>query len=111
MPEGEGFQRKMPAAEKGVSEIQPSDMRVSVTGTVVDTKGNRFVLDDGSGKIDVSLEEAPDIEASSLVRVMGRVVSVGDGLELQGEIVQDMKGLDNALLNRVRKLEGKLLRI
>lgn len=107
----EDFQRKMPAADKKVSDIQPSDMRVSVTGTVVDVKGNRLVLDDGTGKLEVGLEEAPGIEASSMVRVMGRVVSVGDSLELQGEIVQDMKGLDAGLLAKVRELEARLLKI
>ncbi len=101
----------MPAADRKVSDIKESDMRVSVTGTVVDVKGNRLVLDDGTGKIEVSLEEAPGIEANSPVRVMGRVISTGEGLELQGEIVQDMKGLDTGLLGKVRELEGKLLRI
>lgn len=106
MPEEQGNQRRrLPSLPRRVSELRASDMRVSVIGTVLDRAEDGLVLDDGTGKIDVTLEGPPGTEQGSLIRVLGRVVPLESGFQLQGEIVQDMKGLDMELLNRVRELK------
>lgn len=86
--------QRMPAKEKKISEISVEDTRVNVIGTVVDSKENILAIDDGTGKIDVSFEEKPDIETGKMVRVIGRVISMEGGMELQGEISQDFSGVD-----------------
>ena len=104
MPEGSDF-RRMPAAERLVSEITAQDMRVRVIGTVVDKREGRIVLDDGTGKIDVTFEQPPEVEPQKIVRVFGRVISMEGGLELQGEVVQDLDGFDLDLWKKVKDLE------
>jgi hypothetical protein len=104
MPEGSDF-RRMPALEKTVSEMTPQDMRVRVIGTVLDRKEERLVLDDGTGKIDVSFEKPPEVGNQKLVRVFGRVISMEGGLELQGEVIQELDGFDLDLWKKVRELE------
>jgi len=83
-----------------VSGISQSDVRVSVTGTVIDVSDSGMVLDDGTGRISVSIENKPGIRTGKLVRVLGRVMAAEGGPELSGEIVQDMTGLDMALRKR-----------
>ena len=95
------FRRRMPSPLTRVSEIKPTDQRVSVVGTVIGKADDGIVVDDGSGRIDVSLEgETKDIPER--VRVFGRVVPMEEGFQLQGEFVQDMSKLDLELLNKVR---------
>ncbi|MFQ5648041.1 MAG: replication protein RepA [Candidatus Aenigmatarchaeota archaeon] len=107
MPEGSDFQRRMPAIERRIADIKPEDIRVRVTGTVVGLEDGRIALDDGTGKVEVALEGPVEAEANRLVRVLGRVISSEDGLELQGEVVQDMSGLDLELLKKVQEAENK----
>lgn len=106
MPEegSQDFRRRLPSVFRRVSEISSEDMRVSVIGTVIDRADDGIVLDDGSGKIDVTLTEKPEVESGGLVRVLGRVVPLETGFQLQGELVQDMKGLDMGLLGKVLKV-------
>ena len=110
MPEGtqsSEFQRRMPAVDRQVSEIKPEDIRVKVTGTIVDVQGTRAVLDDGTGKLEMSLGELK-AEPQKLVRVFGRVMAQEGGLELQAEILQDMSGLDLELMRKIREAEKQI---
>ena len=105
MPEeGQGFQRRLPSPLVRVSDIQPSDIRVSVIGTVIGRADDGIVLDDGTGKIDVTLEGQAQ-ETPDRIRVFGRVIPMDNGFQLQGEIIQDMTGLDLELLKKVRSLD------
>jgi hypothetical protein len=109
MPEAEsggGFQRRVAAVERNIADIKPEDIRVKLVGTVLDSQGERVVLDDGTGKIDVVFQEPVSV-SSKIVRVFGRAVPVGDGFELQGEIVQPLDGFDMELWKKVRKIEEK----
>ncbi len=101
------IRKRMPAAEKKISDIKAEDVRVSVLGTVIDKKDNRVVLDDGSGKINITFDEPQEIEINQFVRVFGRVIPVEDGFELQGEIAQDMSRLNMDLYRKIMELEGK----
>lgn len=106
MPESSDFKR-MPAVERAVSDITPQDIRVRVTGTVLDKQGDRIVLDDGTGKINVNFSQPVETEPQKLVRVFGKVISVESGFELEGEIIQDMSGLDLGLWKKVREKESQ----
>ena len=100
----EDVRRRLPFIEKSISEISQEDVRVRIIGTVIDKQENRIVLDDGTGKIDITFDETPSIEINELVRVMGRVIPMENGFELQGEIIQDIAGLDLDLYKKVNGL-------
>ena len=97
--------KRLPSTEKQVSAITNDDIRVGIIGTVLDKQGERIVVDDGPGKAEISLKGEPNISAGQFVRVLGRVMPVEGGFELQGEVVQDMAKLDMGLLKKVRALE------
>ena len=102
---GTVFRRRLPSVFRKVSDIRNEDMRVSVIGTVIDKAEDGLVLDDGTGKIDVTFIEPPGSDFKSLVRVFGRVIPMESGFQLQGELVQDMGGLDMELLKKVEQLK------
>lgn len=98
------FRRRMPSVPKRVAEIAQNDIRVSVIGTVIDISGSNVVLDDGTGKLNISFENPPDLKTSQLARVFGRVMPSESGVELQGEFVQSMDGLDIQLRRKAEEL-------
>jgi uncharacterized protein YdeI (BOF family) len=105
----EGFvKRRIPSAERRISEIMAEDMRVSLIGSVIDKQEDSIILDDGTGKITIGFDNPVEVETDQIVRVFGRVMPIENGFELQGEIVQDMRGMDRELLKRLRELSGNL---
>lgn len=103
--ESDRTRRRMPSVVRKVSDLKPADMRVSLIGTVIDKQENRIVLDDGSGKVSVNFESVPEVKMNQFVRVLGKVVQAGEDLEIDGEIVQDMEGLDKDLYKKVNSLK------
>ena len=95
---------RTPAVFRKVSEIKPDDIRISIVGTIVDSRDSILAVDDGTGKVNVNFEDRPQTGPGQVVRVFGRVIPLEDGVELQGEICQDFSGVDMALWNRVSGL-------
>ncbi len=106
------FQKKLPAADKSIAEIEPEkDIRVKIVGKVVDLGPDSFVIDDGFGSVHVTID--PEINMGSVkvsdnVRVIGRVFASESGFELRAEAVQNANGIDMDLLKKVRDLEKGL---
>ncbi len=93
--------RRLPAIEKKIVDIKESDIRVRLLGTVID-KGEDFImLDDGSGSVKVTTQKP--VEENQLIRVIGRVIVLESGFEIQSEIIQDVKGIDLDLLKAVQE--------
>ena len=107
MSEFTDARKRMTAQERKIKDIKAEDVRVAVLGTVIDRKESTIVLDDGSGKISITFDEPVDLEINQLVRVLGRVIPLENGFELQGEIAQDMSKLDMELYKKVKELETK----
>jgi len=110
MPEGtREFQRRLPSKEKRISDIKPDDIRISITGTVIDKHDDGVVvIDDGTGRVNVAFdtpETVKGVELNQLVRILGRVMPVENGFELQGDALQDMGRLDLELKKRVESLK------
>jgi len=104
MPED---QRRAPARPKKIKEIDlQSDIRVRITGTILSIEQDSVSLDDGSGTVEVFMEEEDldELEESQRIRVLGRVLPTPDSFEIQGEIVQDFSGIDQELHDRVKKV-------
>jgi len=83
---------------KQISEVRPTDSRVSIIGNVVAVGENSFVLDDGTGKIEI-ISDMP-VERNKLVRVFCSVVEE----KLKADIVQDVEGLDVNLFKKLMSL-------
>ena len=105
MPEFQDFQKRMPSVDRTVSGIKPEDIRVAIIGTVIDSQENRMVIDDGTGKVTVSFEAPVQTETSKLVRVLGRVMPMDSGVEIQGDVLQSMDGLDMVLKKKIDEIK------
>ena len=103
--EGEGYViRRVPSVFRNIADIKPEDIRISIVGTIVGKEGDFIVIDDGTGQINVSFDREVDFSPNQLVRVMGRIIPVEGGFELQGEIIQDMSKLDIELFKKVNSI-------
>jgi len=105
MPEERLIRRRLPALEKRIAEIQPeSDVRVRITGTVIDLGPNSVVVDDGSGKLEVYFEEQPKVRNGQLIRIIARILPLIDGFECKGEVVQTLDGFNLELYKKVKEI-------
>lgn len=85
--------KRMPAVEKKISGLDERDIRVSIRGAVIASQDQTIILDDGSAKIKASFD-SPINQDLKMARVIGRVIPFENGLEIHGEILQDMSKLD-----------------
>ncbi len=103
------FQKRLPAIEKAISEIDPEkDIRVKIVGKVVGLGLGSLAIDDGFGTVHVTTDPEINMEllkTSDNVRVTGRVFASENGFELRAESVQNVNGIDIELLKKVRDLE------
>ncbi len=105
MPDESLMRRRLVAVEKRIEDIQPeSDVRVRLIGTVIDVASNSIVVDDGSGKIDISFEREPLVKHGQLVRVITRVLPLMDGFQCRGEAVQTLDGFNIDLYNKAKEI-------
>lgn len=105
MPEDRLIRRRLPAIEKDIASIQPEvDVRVRLTGTVIDAGPNSVVIDDGSGKAEIMFEEQLQVNRGQLVRVIARVLPLIDGFEFRGELLQNLDNFDVNLYKRAKDL-------
>ena len=97
--------KPQPAVERRISEIKSSDTMVLILGTALEVREGDFTLDDGEGQLVVIAdpERVSQLRDGQRVSVLGRIFKDPEPV-LQGEIIQDMDGLDLDLYARVRKL-------
>ncbi|MCD6274733.1 MAG: replication protein RepA [Candidatus Aenigmarchaeota archaeon] len=95
-----------PAVKRKISEINPNlDSRISLIGKIIDIGENLLVLDDGTGKINISFSEEipkPELKIGNMVRIFGFVIP-SEQIEIQAEIIQDMSKLKKEYLEILRK--------
>ena len=94
------FKRK-PYLEKFVKDLSISDFKVSVSGIIVSKSESSFLLDDGTGQIQISAKEIPNFE---YLRVFGKVMPLESGLEIDSEIIQDLSKIDKTIYKKVKEL-------
>lgn len=103
------FQKRLPAQEKNISEIEPDkDIRVRILGKVVDIGEDSFVIDDGEGHVQIAAEAGMSlgsIKINDSVKVIGRVFASENGFELRAEALQNVNGIDFSLYKKVKELE------
>ncbi len=77
--------------------------RVRIMGFVVDVQNGLIELNDDTGRIIVSVETPPKLEA--FIRVFGTVTLSSEGKPLvRADLVQDVSGLDKQLYKRAMRL-------
>ena len=95
-----------PAVKRRVAEINPNlDSRISLIGKIIDIEEKVLVLDDGTGKINISFSDdipKPELKPGQMVRVFGFVIP-SEPVEIQAEIIQDMSKLKLKYLDILRK--------
>jgi hypothetical protein len=96
--------RRLPAVERKIGEIGKNDIRVSILGTVVDKNENVVIIDDGTGKIQATFDDAVNCEVNQLARIFGRIIHTDNGIELQGEICQGMSKIDLSMYRKVQNM-------
>lgn len=101
-----GSQYRACAVPRRISEISEGDEQVRVVGLVVDEGESSFVLDDGSGRLNVLFEDpglVSGVGVGSKVRVFGTPLSIEDSFEIHADIIQDLDELDLDLYKNVRE--------
>jgi uncharacterized protein YdeI (BOF family) len=98
--------------KKKIEEINPeTDLKVNIMGFVVDKKEDTFILDDGSKKIKVFMDNpviAERINVNQLVRVFGSTLPTDEGFEIKADVVQDLSNLNIDLYKKVEGLYSKM---
>ncbi len=97
----EQARRRLPAKEKTIAEIDANDVRVKILGVVIDKDDSAMIIDDGSGKLEVVAENAPEI--GKFVKCIIRIFPLMEGFEARLECYQDMNGFDLELYRRAKE--------
>jgi len=99
--------------KRNIPEINPEvDLKIKVLGFVVDKKENTFVIDDGSGKVKVFVDESSlldNININQLIRVFGSTLPTEDGFEIKADAIQDLSNLNINLYKKVEELYNKIV--
>ncbi|MFH0929389.1 MAG: hypothetical protein V1818_03470 [Candidatus Aenigmatarchaeota archaeon] len=100
--------RRLPAKEKDICSIQPElDVRLRLTGTVIDSSPNSVVIDDGTGKVEIFLEKDPMVRQGQMIRVITRIMPMIDGFECRGEAIQNMDGFNIDLYKKAKEIANR----
>jgi len=98
--------------KKKIEEINPEiDLKVKIMGFVVDKKEDTVVLDDGSKKIKVFMDNpviSEKINVNQLIRVFGSTLPTDEGFEIKADVVQDLSNLNIDLYKKVEGLYNKM---
>jgi len=100
---------RTPSIERAIRDITEADTRVRIVGVVVrcDVGKKLALVDDGTGQIRVLTEKV--LKEGMKVRVIGRVAVLKSGeIEIDGEVIQDLEGLDMELYSTIRDLKKDL---
>jgi hypothetical protein len=104
--------RRLPAKQVEIAKITGDEFRVRVLGTIVDKDeaSGTALIDDGTGRA-VLLFADPELferaKEGSRVRVLGKV-RIGETVEIEVEVMQDMSRLDINLYEQVKYAVEKL---
>ena len=98
--------------KRKIPEINPEvDLKVKILGFVVDKKENTLMVDDGSGKVSVFVDEASlldNVNINQLIRVFGSTLPTEDGFEIKVDAIQDLSNLNINLYKKVEDLYNKV---
>jgi hypothetical protein len=101
---GTSFVREAAVFEEiGALSQEDVGRRVRIMGFVVDVQTGLIELSDDTGRILVSVEDPPKLQA--FIRVFGTVALTSEGNPIvRADLVQDIAGLDKQLYKRAIRL-------
>lgn len=95
-----------------IEEINPeTDSKIKIMGFVVDKKDDTVILDDGSKKAKVFVDNITIVEKmniNQLIRVFGSTLPTDEGFEIKADAVQDLSNLNINLYKKVEELYNKM---
>ncbi|MCX6821189.1 MAG: hypothetical protein NTW30_00250 [Candidatus Aenigmarchaeota archaeon] len=98
--------------KRKIEEINPeTDLKVKIMGFVVDKKDDTVILDDGSKKAKVFVDNITIVEKmniNQLVRIFGSTLPTDEGFEIKADVVQDLSNLNINLYKKVEELYNKM---
>ena len=98
--------------KKKIEEINPeTDLKIKLLGFVVDKKDDTFILDDGSKKVKVFVDNPAIVEKmniNQLIRIFGSTLPTDEGFEIKADVVQDLSNLNINLYKKVDELYNKM---
>lgn len=97
----EEINRTLPYREKLIKDISKDDVKVCISGLIINKNPGNIILDDSTGQITVNIET--NLDLNSFVRVFGRVMPYNN-MEIYGEIIQDFSKIDKFLYRKVQQL-------
>jgi hypothetical protein len=93
--------RPLPFKEKNIVDVSTADIKVAVSGLIIDKDETSFSLDDGIAQIRVLTTE--DWPLTTYVRVYGKVLPEA----LNADIIQDFSIIDKLLYKKVKDILSK----
>ncbi len=96
--------KRFTALEKKIEDVTPEDIRVRISGIVINREESSLLLDDGSGTVRVM--GVYDELKTNRIRVIGKVMPSEDGWTLQAEAVHEWD-CDPELYNEVQEIIAK----
>lgn len=87
--------------ERAIGNLKKEDLKVAVSGVVVDKGKRSFMIDDGTGRAGVFFEG--EITNGKYVRVFGRLVNF-ENKEIAAEFIQDLDKIDKRLHKKLLEM-------
>jgi len=96
------LRRRVPAKHKSIKEITSEDVRARIVGRIIDKRSGSFIIDDGTGVMEVVGET--DANTGETVRAIVRIFPLVDGYETRAEVVTRVNDLDIELYRKSVKI-------
>lgn len=109
--EFEGTQqlRKKPYIEKSIAELSSSG-KYRIVGTVTEIRDGSFIIQDGSGEIEVYLESTfIELNEEDQIRVLG-YAEFEPERKFKAKLIHHLKGINLEQYNLVKEMEKSLKR-
>ena len=90
----------MPAyKEKFINEITSQDVKLAISGLIINKEDNLVFIDDNTGVIPVEIET--NLPINTYVRVYGYLIN---NEQIKAELIQDLTQANKQLYNKIKKL-------
>ena len=102
--------KQVPAKETKISNIKDfPNSKVRLTGTVISTQEDSFMLDDTTGAIRVVAEKSAisTLCENTIVQVLGWAIINPQADEIRAEIITPLNGINLKLYRRANEAVGK----
>ncbi|MBS3149864.1 hypothetical protein J4455_04205 [Candidatus Woesearchaeota archaeon] len=90
------------ARETFIRNVKNIGEKVAISGVVILVENEVFLIDDGTGQAKIVFSNL-EIPLGNYIRVFGTIIGLVSGVEIQGDLVQDLSKVDKVLHKRVKE--------